>query len=355
MEATGRQAKLDAASSPGLSLCPRFQAWLTVTRRVMIMHPMVDTIPPAPGKLPAFSTRELIHCPLCGSSDLPTARFTYFFNGVNYPAVRCARCGLTFLSRQPTDESLLRLYDADYFNMDYHCGHDELPYFAAEAGQMGSAQVLLKWIEREVPPGRILELGCAGGYFLRAARDRGWSPVGVEISPAAAQFARETLGLDVHTGELEKANLTAASFDAAYLGDVLEHVPDPLATLRELHRVLRPGGVLLIAGPITLNSLDRRLGLLVFGWLGRTKTLRQPPYHLTEFTPKTLEEALSRTGFVLRWLRQTKIPPAFRNPRRRPPIEHALKLLLDGPNWFATWLLGRFGDRAIALASKPSP
>jgi SAM-dependent methyltransferase len=331
----------------------QFDASLTLKRHVMIIDSMVETIPPARPEPPALSTRELTRCPLCKSGDLPRARFTYLFDGVHYPAVRCASCGLTFLSRQPAAEGLLRLYDADYFKSDYHCGHEDRPYFAAEAEQLSSARVLLEWIEREVDPGRILELGCAGGYFLRAARDRGWFPVGVEISPAAAQFARETLGIEVHTGEIETANLTTASFDAAYLGDVLEHVPDPLTTLRELHRLLRPGGVLLIAGPITLNSLDRRLGLLAFRWLRRIKILRQPPYHLTEFTPSTLSEALHRAGFTLVWLRQTKIPPAWRNPRRRPLLEHAMKLLLDAPNWFVTRLLGRFGDRAIALALRP--
>jgi SAM-dependent methyltransferase len=147
--------------------------------------------------------------------------------------------------------------------------------------------------------------------------------------------------------------LPPASLDAAYLGDVLEHVPEPLATLREVHRLLRPGGAVLIAGPITLNSLDRRFGWLVYSALGRKKRLRQAPYHLSEFTPATLRSILGRAGFEIRWLRESKIPPAWRNPRRRPALEHVLKLALDGPNWLLTRLSGRLGDRAVVLAIKP--
>jgi len=299
-----------------------------------------------------MQVRDLNRCLLCQSENLHPARFAYLYSDTRFPGVTCARCGFTFLRRQPAGQSLEALYAAEYFDSDYHCGHEDQPYFACEEGQVESAQVLLQWIEQAVPKGRILELGCAGGYFLKAAQDRGWKPFGVEISARAAAFARESLGLEVHTGTLSSANLPPASMDAAYLGDVLEHVPDPMAALAEIHRALRPGGALLIAGPITINSLDRRLGLAAYKLLGKDKILRQPPYHLLEFTPSTLASALSRAGFQLQWLRQRKIPPVWRNVRRRAPLEHCAKLLIDGPNWLLTTLSGQLGDRAIALAIK---
>ncbi len=174
----------------------------------------------------------------------------------------------------------------------------------------------------------------------------------MEISESGASFARESLGLEVRTGTLEAAGFEAERFDAAYMGDVLEHVPDPMRTLHELARVLRSGGVLLIAGPITVNSIDRRLGLALYRGLGRTKTLRQPPYHLIEFTPRTLRAAVARAGFDVRWLRESKIPPAWRNPRHRALGEHVAKLALDVPNWILTSLSGKLGDRVALLAVK---
>jgi SAM-dependent methyltransferase len=298
----------------------------------------------------AMQVRDLTRCLICGSESLRSARFAYWFAETEFPGVTCTACGFTFLSRQPANESLAQLYAAEYFDSDYHCGHEAKPYFACEEGQVESSNVLLGWIEEATRPGRILEVGCAGGYFLKAAKDRGWDPIGVEISARAAEFARESLGLHVHTGTLASAHLPAESVDAAYLGDVLEHLPDPMAALAELERVLRPGGVLLIAGPITINSLDRRLGLAAYQALARTKLLRQPPYHLLEFTPATLADALSRAGFRVRWIRERKIPPVWRNVRKRSPVEHLAKLALDGPNWLITQLSGKLGDRAIVLA-----
>ena len=305
----------------------------------------------SPSPLP---TQVVASCPVCGAVDLAPASFGYRFADQDFPAVRCPACGLTFLARQPTAAGLTQIYDAAYFESDYHCGHEDTPYFAGESEQVAAARVLLEWIERRVPPGRILVVGCAGGFFLMAAAERGWSPVGVEISASAARFGREELRLDVRTGTLDSVELPGAGFDAAYLGDVLEHLPAPLAALRQVNRVLRPGGVLLVAGPVTLNSLDRRLGLLAYRVLKRTKTLRQPPYHLTEFTPQTLAGTVRRAGFDLLWIREQKIPPAWHNPRHRPPLEHGLKLLLDGPNWLLTRIAGCLGDRAILLAAKPA-
>jgi 2-polyprenyl-3-methyl-5-hydroxy-6-metoxy-1,4-benzoquinol methylase len=300
-----------------------------------------------------FPFRDLEACLLCGSRELITQPFAYEFEGVTFPGAKCRACGFVFLRRQPVGEGFRRMYDARYFESDYHCGHEEQPYFAGEVSESHAASRLLEWIERDVPRGRLLEIGSAGGYFLQAARQRGWQVTGIEISEAAAGFARETLGLDVRTGTLESVGLEPVSFDVAYLGDVLEHVPEPMETLRRLHGLVRPGGAVVIVGPATIHSLDRRLGLAALGALRRTRILRQAPYHLSEFVPATLRFALERAGFRVQRLRQSKIPPTLRNVRKRPPLEHLAKGVLDVPSWIVTGLTGRLGDRVAALARRP--
>jgi 2-polyprenyl-3-methyl-5-hydroxy-6-metoxy-1,4-benzoquinol methylase len=300
-----------------------------------------------------FPTRDLEACLLCGSRELSPQPFAYEFEGVVFPGARCRVCRFVFLRRQPVGEGFRRMYDPRYFESDYHCGHEERPYFASEQTESHAAERLLDWIERDVPRGRLLEIGSAGGYFLQAARERGWEVTGVEISEDAARFARDTLGLDVRTGTLESVFLEPGSFDVAYMGDVLEHVPEPMEALRRLHTLVRPGGVVVIVGPATVHSLDRRLGLAALGALGRTRILRQAPYHLSEFVPATLRFALERAGFRVERLRQSKIPPRFRNVRKRPPLEHLAKGVLDVPNWLVTRLAGRLGDRVAALARRP--
>ena len=300
-----------------------------------------------------FPFRDLDRCLLCDSRDLAAQPFAYEFEGVVFPGTKCRACGFVFLRRQPVGEGLARMYDARYFECDYHCGHEERPYFATEREESSAADRLLEWIERDVPRGRILEVGSAGGYFLQAAGRRGWDAAGIEISEDAARFARDTLGLDVRTGTLESVSFPPASFDVAYMGDVLEHVPEPMEALRRLHALVRPGGAVVIVGPATIHSLDRRLGLAALALLGRTKILRQAPYHLSEFVPATLRFALEHAGFRVERMSQSKIPPSLRNVRKRPPLEHLAKGVLDVPNWLVTRLTGRLGDRVAALARRP--
>lgn len=306
-----------------------------------------------PERIESLAVLDLHACPLCRSERMRPAGFAYLFAGRRFPGRQCADCGFVFLSRQPTREGLARLYDAEYFDRDYHCGHEETCYFENEEPQVDSAASLISLVERHRRPGVILEVGCAGGYFLQAAAARGWTPIGIEVSGDAARFARETLGLTVHAGTLEEIRLDEESIDAVYMGDVLEHMTEPRATLRRLRRLLRPGGVLLIAGPITINSLDRRLGMWIYRSMGRTKILKQPPYHLLEFTPRTLGDALRRAGFDVLYSRQSKIPPRLGNPRRRPLAEHLVKLCSDAINYMLTRASGHLGDRMLVLAMRP--
>lgn len=295
--------------------------------------------------------RTLDRCLLCGTSALAPEPFAYEYEGERYPGGRCTACGFVFLTRQPAPETLARMYSGNYFESDYHCGLESASYFDREAEETAGGHRLLARLEGVLPRGRLLEVGCAGGYFLKAAQARGWQPVGVEYAGEAARFARERLRLDVRSGTLEDAGFADGSFDAVYMGDVLEHVTDPMATLASVRRVLRPGGVLALAGPITIHSLDRRFARWVYAKLGRVRVMRLPPYHLLEFTPKTLAGAFRRAGFALVVLEQAKIPPRFRNPGR-PLAEHLAKLAFEVPNWAWTTLTGRSGDRVIALARR---
>jgi SAM-dependent methyltransferase len=94
--------------------------------------------------------------------------------------------------------------------------------------------------------GRLLEVGCSVGLFLATARDAGWDTAGVEILPEPAEAARADRGLDVHTGDLIEARFPDAAFDIVYSNEVIEHVVDPLELMREVARVLRPGGLAVI-------------------------------------------------------------------------------------------------------------
>lgn len=300
----------------------------------------------------ALETRTLDRCLACGGRDLVRLPWRYEFHGT-FPAAECRGCGMRFLAVQPVGASLERLYSAEYFESDFRCGRSAAAA-ADEAAFRAENQALLDAFEARVPRGRLLEVGPAAGWLLRAAAARGWEVAGVELSAAAVARAR-ALGLEVHHGDLLSAGLPAGSFDLVYMGDVLEHVPDCRAVAEEVARVLRPGGVFYLRGPITTHSLARAAGLALYRALGRDIVQRRPPYHLWEFRPRPLARLLERAGFEVLESRQSKSPPGARDDGR--PALAALAIgALDLLNRPLTRLFNARGDRIVMVARRrPAP
>jgi SAM-dependent methyltransferase len=120
-------------------------------------------------------------------------------------------------------------------------------------------------------------------------RDLGWRVVGVEPSADAVRTARERLGLDVREGTLEQAALPAGSADVVTMRMVLEHVPDPRRVLAEAHRIMRPGGRILLSVPNAGSLEARAFGPRWFAW--------ELPRHLSHFDPGSLGRMLRQAGF----------------------------------------------------------
>jgi len=258
---------------------------------------------------------------------------------------------MRFLAVQPTGSALSQLYSAEYFEADYRCGRAAASSFEGEAF-VAENRGLLDAFESLGSPGRLLDVGCATGWLLDDARGRGWQAQGVELSEAAVRFARDR-GLEVHHGDLLDAHFPASSFDLVYMGDVLEHVSDCRATLAEVARVLRPGGHLYLRGPITTHSLARSLALWGYGVLGHVIVLREPPYHLWEFTPRSLDRLAREVGLSVMISRQSKIPPG-RSHGSKTVLERAALAMLDSINLPITLWANAMGDRIVWVAQRPA-
>lgn len=221
-------------------------------------------------------------CHVCGSP-----RVYYLFSTAGHRVVRCEDCGLVFFNPQPSENELKQIYSTDYFLG----GQSESGRQTASELKLATAQCYLAEIRRYRGPetGRLLEVGGGGGDFLVAAEAEGWQVTGVEYSPSACERARQRLKTGiVHCGELRQANLPPGQFELCVLSDVLEHVRAPLDFLREIHRVLKPGGTLFIATP-SIDSWSARFL--------REKWMEFKAEHLTYFDRQTLQTALFKSGF----------------------------------------------------------
>lgn len=221
-------------------------------------------------------------CHVCES-----VRIHYLFSACGYRVVRCEDCGLVFLNPQPSDEELARIYGASYFlGSDSEAGRQ-----AVSEVKRATAKFYLSEIRRYRGPaaGRLLEIGCGEGDLLVMAEADGWQVTGLDYSPAACESARQRLKTgSVLCGELQQAQLAAEQFDLCVVSDVLEHVRSPRDFLREIHRLLKPGGTLFVATPSTDSWSARVL---------RRKWMEFKAEHLTYFDRQTLQTALFKSGF----------------------------------------------------------
>ncbi|HKV42884.1 MAG TPA: class I SAM-dependent methyltransferase [Blastocatellia bacterium] len=122
----------------------------------------------------------------------------------------------------------------------------------------------LQWIESFCPPGTLLDFGCGAGTFLLCARKRGWKVVGVEGSASAAALARSR-GLEIREGIIENLSLSGA-FDVVTAFQTIEHFADPVAFLKSVKSLLRPGGAAVLTTPDRKSLMGRIQGKRWFGY-----------------------------------------------------------------------------------------
>jgi 2-polyprenyl-3-methyl-5-hydroxy-6-metoxy-1,4-benzoquinol methylase len=137
--------------------------------------------------------------------------------------------------------------------------------------------------------GRVLDVGAGAGLFLASARSAGWEVAGVEIVEYGPVYAKRHFDIDIMCGTLQDSNFPSGHFDVVMLQDTIEHVLDPRGLLEEVHRILRPGGAVILSTP-NFDSLSRRL-------FGKRWALISPAEHVHLFTLRSLLWLLTATNF----------------------------------------------------------
>ncbi len=219
-------------------------------------------------------------CPLCGHSE---AARLFVKDDVAYE--RCTGCGLPTRGGETGPPSY----------------HDHRPQITQALPPLTRTRYehLLGTLERYRSGGRLLDVGCGGGFLVETAQALGWEAEGTEVSRAAVDFG-VSRGLRLHHGTLDDVEFAAGAFDVVLMMEVIEHVPDPVALLRQIHGLLRPGGVLHLTTP-NWGSLSRRL--IGSAWFPVTSD------HLSYFAPGTMRRALREAGLDPVRIRSANIQP----------------------------------------------
>ena len=268
---------------------------------------------------------ERVGCDYCGRDDpepVYAVRDTNYGTPGEFCLVRCRTCGLVYLNPRPTWEAIADFYPVGRYD----------PFEALKSNVPPSPSAMQRqraaWLSRVQPQrGRVLDVGCSDGRFLAAMRLHGWTCAGVEPVEAAAAYAREALGLNVLTGDLE-AWPTTDRASLITLWDVLEHTHSPMAVLRRAHAIMTRPGWLAVSVP-NWGSLERRL-------FGRRWIAIDAPRHLYHFSAGTLRAVLLKAGFEIRQLSATA-----------PVMSLASNVLRAGGDW-----LWRRGQAPVAAGQE---
>ena len=232
-------------------------------------------------------SQALRTCPLCDAADfkeLYVTRDRHYGISGTYRVVRCVQCFLVMLNPMYSDKELATLYPSDYYAYQDKFRMRE---WRELARRMLGYHVGTKDPRFEVS-GTILDLGCGSGWFLDSMRSRGWKTYGVEISEQAAALGKSR-GLQICCGTLQDAQFSPELFDYVRANHSFEHISCPNETLREIHRILRPKGKLLIGVP-NINSLNARAFNQYWWHLCA-------PVHTFNYSKDTLCRILVKHGF----------------------------------------------------------
>jgi SAM-dependent methyltransferase len=240
---------------------------------------------------------ERVVCPFCNSEK--ASLFERFGYQHRYQYVQCQDCCLVYQNPRP-------VYNQDFFETAYEVYSSsnsfQKPESAAltEQGKIVYKEYSFNISEIESfvgKTGRLLEIGCNTGFFCKVALDRGWHPIGVEISKTMAEIAHQSYGIETRAGDWVKMDFNQ-SFDAIYCSHVIEHIPNPREWMQRFREVLAPGGIICISVP-NMQSFDRKFkrGLKRLGLKKDKWEKWRTPDHLFEPCEKSIGRFFKSCNF----------------------------------------------------------
>ena len=199
--------------------------------------------------------------------------------------VRCIDCGLVYLNPRVSKEIILASYS----------GAEDLTFITQNEERIKTfKKSFLNFAHTfSVPTNkntRVLDIGCAGGAFPKAADDLGFNVVGIEPSKYLCEWGKKEYGLDLRPGILDEHDFEKESFDVITLWDVVEHLIDPRVEIKKISYILKKKGYLIVNYPDYNSLVAKLMGLKWPFFLS---------VHLFYFSSKTIKMFLSKFGFEI--------------------------------------------------------
>jgi SAM-dependent methyltransferase len=210
-----------------------------------------------------------------------------------YGIEECPACGLVQLVPTPSPETLRALYEGESYFGGGEGDSGYAQYASQEQEYLATFREDVRRIRELVPTGRLLEVGCGYGYFLKCALDAGYDAYGIDLSPEAVAQAQARFPGRVFRGLLEETpEIQGQAFDVVFASHLIEHLTEPAAFLRAAGRLLRPGGLVVLVTPNIKSLLARFSGSR---WVSF-----KIPEHVSYYDPRTITELLRRSGYEVR-------------------------------------------------------
>ncbi|HVM91125.1 MAG TPA: class I SAM-dependent methyltransferase [Verrucomicrobiae bacterium] len=223
-------------------------------------------------------------CHICGTPS------SFLMKKDGFDLYRCPTCALVFVFPVVPIETLR----TDVYSK-------KSGFQANRAVALDSVEInrrpreVLDYLRRTAPGATLLDVGTGNGFFIHWAKQHGFDAHGVELNDRLAESAKAQ-GLDVFNGTLQEAPDTMCDYDVIFMGEVIEHVPDPRALVTDAKKRLKPGGRLVITTP-NLDCLWSTSTFKLFQWFGIPWSSCTPPWHLYQFSSANLDRLLAEQGF----------------------------------------------------------
>jgi len=220
---------------------------------------------------------EYINCNICGSVDT-----RLLFKAGKSNVVQCKECGLVYKNPRLSEQEFKKYFEVPSVEISENSIFSKKQLFSE----------FIKKIEKiKKKKGKLLDVGCGSGYFLKIAKDSGWDVYGIEINPYSIKYAREKFGVLVEQKNLKEIN--DEGFDVITLLGVIDLFRNPKEELKEVRRILKKDGLLFIRVNNGLWHCNLERFRKYFSFFG----LYPSVIHLYSFTPKTLKRLLQEVGF----------------------------------------------------------